>query len=456
MKAITRTGASVGLAVSLAAMSLGPAWAGSPSWEGFYLGGDGGYGMGVASAKIPSSGAPFFGGGAFSLTNTDFVGSTGVSAGALAGYNHMIAPNWLIGIEGDINWSDIRNRDTLVNNRSRDEGILQLEQTSSFSARARFGYLLAPETLLYGTAGVAWSRFAFSAVDVEPGFFFASEADPHWFAGPQFGVGIETMFAPRWSARLEYLETLYGAGTFTSNGTFGSLGEPLIQVRPAVGVARLGVAYHFGPDSAPIAASTPVPVKALPMPPPAPAWTGFYIGGAVAAGAANAKVDVPTAPGNSANGAGIAGVLPTGMVGYNQRVAPQWVLGIEAEAAPGISTADFQVDWTAAVRGRAGFLLTPWTLLYGDAGFLTGGVRTTSLVSNLVTVPNVRVDALEVGGGVEAALNEHWAGRLDYQYALPGTINNIAVAAGGISMPIVVHAQIQYVRLGVVYMFDGR
>jgi outer membrane immunogenic protein len=452
MKALRNAGVVVGSALALSALSGGVAGAaplqqGAPSWEGFYLGADAGYGMGVSSIKEPDFGVGF----EPSETNTDFLGSTGASVGVLGGYNHVVAPRWLIGIEGDANWSNIRNRDVLLDNFG-DMAAFQVEQTSSFSARARFGYLLTPETLLYGTAGAAWSRFSFSIVEADP-FFFESESDPHWFAGVQFGAGIETMFAPGWSARLEYLETLYGAGTFSSTGTFGAVGEPLLQVRPAIGVARLGVAYHFGPDTVPVATS--MALKAPPAAPPSPSWNGVYIGGALGAGTANAKLNLPEDFNSSVNGVGIAGVFPTGMIGYNERVAPRWVLGAEAEAAPGISTADFQVDWTAALRGRAGFLLTPMTLLYGDAGLLTTGIRTTSLVSNLVTVPSERVDAFEIGGGVEAALNEHWAARFDYQYALPNTINDISIDAGIHSEPLVVHAQIQYVRVGLVYMFGG-
>ncbi len=453
MKALRNAGVAGGIAFALSALSGGVAGAAppqqvAPSWDGFYMGADAGYGMGVSSIQEPSSGAL---GPSPSVTNTDFLGSSGASAGFLAGYNHVIAPHWLIGIEGDANWSDLRHRDTAFDNFG-DMETLQLEQTNSFSARARFGYLLAPETLLYGTVGAAWSRFSFSIVDEGPSYF-ESETDPHWFHGVQFGAGIETMFAPGWSARLEYLETLYGSGTFTSSGMFYAAGEPLFQYRPAIGVARLGVAYHFGPDSVPVAAS--MVVKAPPPLPRSPSWNGFYVGGALGAGTANAKLALPGEFNDSVDGVGIAGVFPTGMVGYNRRVAPRWVVGAEAEAAPGISTADFQVDWTAALRGRAGFLLTPMTLLYGDAGLLTTGIRTTSLVNNMVTVPSQRVDAFEVGAGVETALDEHWAARFDYQYALPNTINDISINAGTLSIPVVVHPQIQYVRVGLVYMFGG-
>jgi outer membrane immunogenic protein len=428
-------------AVMLPALGAGEARAApppsaAPSWEGFYVGGDVGYGFGVDGLDVNT----FNFTGSATTINTDFLGGQGFIGGVLGGYNHMLTPRWLVGIEGDASWSNISHTDTL-NDGVGDVISQQIAQQQVYSLRARVGYLLAPETLLYGTAGGAWSHFTYSLNYPTGGY---SESDTQWLGGVQVGAGVETIFARGWSARLEYLQTFYNAGTFNP-ALLAALVGP-IEVRPTTGVGRVAVIYRFGPD------------KAAPWtsPPARPSWNGPYVGGALGAGVADAKVDFPQLPGTSIGGVGIAGAFPTLMVGYNWRAAARWVVGAEGEAAPGISTADFQVDWTEAVRGRVGYLLTPATLLYGSVGWLTTGISTSSLVGNAVTVPSQRVDALEVGGGVETAFTEHWAARFDYQYAVPGALDAVAVNINTFSGPVVVHAQMHYARLGVVYMFDGR
>jgi outer membrane immunogenic protein len=440
MNGRNRAAIGIGILAAWLAFDADGARAASPppvsSWEGFYIGGDVGYGFGVDGFNINA----FNFTGVSTPINTNFLGGQGFVGGGLAGYNHMVTPRWLLGVEGDANWSNISHTDAL-NDGFGDVLTQQIEQRQVYSARARVGYLLAPETLLYGTAGGAWSQFTYS-VSVPSSAF--SESDTRWLSGVQIGAGLETIFARGWSARLEYLQTFYNGATINSAALGPMLGP--IDVRPSTGVGRVAVIYRFGSENA-----TP-----WDAPPAKPSWNGAYVGGALGAGVANAKVDFPQAPGTSIDGVGIAGAFPTVLVGYNWRAGARWVIGAEGEAAPGIATADFQIDWTEALRGRVGYLLTPTTMLYGAVGWLTTGISTSSLVNNAVTVPSQRVNALEVGGGAETALTDHWAARFDYQYAVAGTLDDVAVNINTFNGPVVVHAQMHYARLGVVYMFDGR
>jgi outer membrane immunogenic protein len=221
-----------------------------------------------------------------------------------------------------------------------------------------------------------------------------------------------------------------------------------LEVRPSIGIGRVALIYKFGPGH-------PSPWQA---PAAAPSWNGFYAGGAIGAGIANAKVDLANGPPNTVDGIGVPGVFPTAMAGYDWRFAQRWVLSAEGEVAPGISTADFQVDWTAALRGRLGYLLTPATMIYGSAGWVTTGIRTTSIVLDVVTIPSQRVNALELGAGVETAIDNHWLARFDYQYAFASTVNDVTfnvnapfLTTGTVSA----HPQFHYARLGLVYLFDN-
>ena len=429
MSRTKRSGLAAGLLAALLVLGAGRIHAASlpvaaaPSWEGFYIGGDVGSGFGMLSLSQPN--------------NNDFFGNHGFIGGLLAGYNHMVAPRWLVGIEGDASWSGIDHNE-VFNDGFGDVVTLQVSQNNAYSVRGRLGYLVAPGTVVYATGGWAWSQFTYSLN--APSLQFA-KSDAHEFSGPQVGAGVETMLGAGWDARLEYLQSFYNSGTFNS-AVFGP-----IETRPSVGVARLALIYRFGSGEARGAGWE--------MPAATPSWNGAYVGGALGAGVANAKVDFSQAPGSSIDGLGIPAVLPIFLVGYNWRVAPRWVVGIENGVAPGVSTADFQVDWTDALHGRLGYLLTPATLVYGSAGWLTTGIRTTSLGGSMI-IPGQRVNALQVGGGIEAALTGHWAARVEYDYAIAAAVDNIVLDVGTITGPVSAHAQMQSAQVGVVYMFDGR
>jgi outer membrane immunogenic protein len=420
---------------ALMLMLLGPAAAVPPappafSWQGFYAGADIGAGFGVARTRVPLG---------VDTLDTDFFGGRGFIGGALAGYNVIVMPRTLLGIEGDANWSDVAHADS-VQDALGDVFHVRIAQKQAYSLRARLGYLLAPETLLYATGGWSWSQFSF-ALDYTG---LGSDSDMRWFNGPQVGVGIETVVAPGWIARLEYLHSFYNNGTFDSAIVSGFFGGN-IEVKPSISVGRLALIHNFGPGA-------PSPWDA---PAAMPSWNGIYVGTAFGAGIANAKVELVGTSPNSIDGVGIPGILPTVMIGYDWRVAPRWVLGLEGEVAPGISTADFQVDWTAAVRGRIGYLLTPATMLYGSAGWVTTGIRTTSIVSDLVTIPSQRVNALAIGLGVEAAITDYWLARLDYQYAFTASLHDITVDFPTFGTGAVdARAQFHYARLGLVYLLD--
>ena len=421
-----------GVVATLLSTGAVPARAAPPpppamSWQGFYVGAHAGYGFAVAKQSSDT-------------LSTDFLGGRGFIGGLLGGYNYMVMPRVLVGIEGDASWSNIAHNDSIQDSIG-DVFTLKVEQKQAYSVRGRFGYLLAPETLLYGTAGWAWSQLDY-ALNLSG---LAAETDSQWFNGPQVGGGIETMIAPGWRARLEYLHTFYNSGRFNSAVADALLGDNR-EFRPSFGVGRIALIYNLGPDAPSLWQGPTI----------TPSWNGFYAGGALGAGVANAQVEFTGGPPNSID-VGIPAVFPTAMVGYDWRVAPRWVIGAEAEVAPGISTADFQVDWTAALRGRVGYLLTPATMLYGSAGWVTTGVRTTSIVMDVITVPSQRVNAMEIGGGIESAVSEHWLARFDYQYAFTGSLHDIAVDFGTFGNGTVdAHAQFHYARLGLVYLFDGK
>src|SRR5580700_4776027 len=85
-------------------------------------------------------------GGAWSNIQSNFGGGNGSSVigGAYAGYNWQLAPQWLIGIEGDATWADLT-----VPAGSGDVNWLG-------SLRGRIGWSPTAITMLYFTGGAAW------------------------------------------------------------------------------------------------------------------------------------------------------------------------------------------------------------------------------------------------------------------------------------------------------------
>ena len=181
-------------------------------WNGFYIGGNVGYGWGKSSA---SSG--------FGRVDTDgFVG------GGQIGYNWQFAPNWVFGIEADVQGADIQGGNALYSSSTDVYG----------TARGRIGYAFN-NVLLYGTGGFAWGRN--EVLDV-----VGAQRLSRTHTGYTFGGGMEYAFAPNWSAKVEYLYVDLGRETYDF-----ALGP--VSQRSDFHTVKFGVNYRFG--GAPIVAS---------------------------------------------------------------------------------------------------------------------------------------------------------------------------------------------------------
>lgn len=73
------------------------------NWTGFYVGVHAGYGWGNSKSVATNGTLPFFPAG--SVTSNDL---DGWLAGGQLGYNYQFSPNWLIGIEGDMAGTGIK------------------------------------------------------------------------------------------------------------------------------------------------------------------------------------------------------------------------------------------------------------------------------------------------------------------------------------------------------------
>jgi outer membrane immunogenic protein len=219
-------------------------------------------------------------------------------------------------------------------------------------------------------------------------------------------------------------------------------------------------------------------------------WTGLYIG--VNAGyswgradATLSKVVVNDIPVEGAvrDRARVDGGLAGGQIGYSWQ-SKGWVFGVEADfqwtgqdgdvpaCVDLISVcgkASYELDWFGTVRGRAGYLVFPDTLLYFTGGLAYGRVNADfSLDPSLGTTP-VRDSATKtgwvIGGGLEWALDRSWRVRAEYLYMDLGSMRTelgpISATIPDGEFPIDVTASgtvrtdftDQIVRLGVSYKF---
>ena len=179
------------------------------TWNGFYVGGHFG---GVSTHEDVI-------GDDFAAFSTD---PSGVLGGVQAGYNYQLAPNWLIGVEGELSWTSAS---------TTDFGF-RSEHNWYDTFDGRLGYVMGP-WLLYAKCGVAWMNADYSV----PG---ASVNVTR--TGWNIGAGAEYMIAPQWSAKAEY--------NFLDFGT-DNLGFPLsgTGVKTEVHEFKVGVNYHWVPGT---------------------------------------------------------------------------------------------------------------------------------------------------------------------------------------------------------------
>ena len=186
------------------------------NWTGFYLGVNGGGGWGHSRHDFEAAG-----------TTTGDYRIRGATVGGTLGAN-LQAGGLLIGLEGDMNWSDIGGSDSCPNVnftcRTRNKWLA--------TARGRVGYAL-DRFLPYITTGAA-----FGDVHTEiPDFGSSREAEVGWTVGG----GLEAGIVRGLSAKMEYLYV--DLGKF--NCGFSCTATGVDDVKFNAHIVRIGLNYRF-------------------------------------------------------------------------------------------------------------------------------------------------------------------------------------------------------------------
>jgi opacity protein-like surface antigen len=486
------------------------------SWSGFYVGGHGGYGWGHDSFTDLND--PFFTGKfpGFAATGFDpkgFLG--GLHAGANWQTGKIVA-----GLEADLSFTDIKGSSS--NTPTTTVGLFGITNSGTAansgafdllgSGRARLGYLVTPGILLYGTGGLAWTRFVQNTSLTSTNFNpfappasgqFLSTSTPTWQFGWVAGLGVEArLLDTNWLARLEYLHYDFGntGSAFGANTlVFNQIPSSRTGGDLTVDVIRAGLSYKFDPDRFALGApgiwpSTPLYTKAA-----APAtlpwtWSGFYLGAHAGYGWASDPFNNRTLTFNNgllapfASGAPLFGVDSRGFVGGFQAGA-NWqsgafVGGLEIDlsgadikgstsnavtAAGTLSQASQsdKFDRLGSARVRMGYLVTPSLLLYATGG--PGWTRMVTDQETVTTTPGIPTTTTSLvtpnwlfgwtaGVGVETRLwDTNWLARVEYlHYDFGSGVSTQFIPAGGglVTTSTSGHLTSDVVRAGLSYKFE--
>jgi outer membrane immunogenic protein len=186
------------------------------NWTGFYIGGN--------------IGGAFAGNNSLEGSQARFMG------GVQGGFDYQFAPNWVIGVEAQSDWLTHDNNGVLFPAGSQ----ITTTNNEIGSATGRIGYTWGPG-LLYAKGGYAWRDSPNIGVSVA-GVPAAFATDGNHQNGFTVGAGLEYMFAPNWSAKIEYQYYNFGNTTFTG-------GPPEIvgsRFRDDDQTVKLGLNYRFG------------------------------------------------------------------------------------------------------------------------------------------------------------------------------------------------------------------
>jgi len=218
------------------------------TWTGWYVGANIGWGWaggGNGESCINSTTGTSAG---CAIVPDSALSGNGVLGGAQIGYNWQ-ANSVVFGLEADIQGANIKGSNFI----NAPGAVVPFTYTTSDSVnwfgtvRPRLGVLATQNTLLYVTGGLIYGGVQTSQNLFFPvsGLAFPATSSSTRIGGT-VGGGIEWMFAPKWSAKVEGLwyslgnvttaaMQVPGASPFTDFKTFGFNG----------GIVRAGINYHL-------------------------------------------------------------------------------------------------------------------------------------------------------------------------------------------------------------------
>jgi outer membrane immunogenic protein len=450
----------------------------SYNWTGFYIGVNGGFGGGVASPTYALFGAAdsvsHFPG--FTTIDAQAHRLGGFMAGGQAGYLYQFRNNVVVGVESDLQWSNIGALNGVgtaialdpasafpTNSSTRKE--MTISQNWFGTTRLRLGYQFADRFLAYVTGGIAYSEFSAGnlGIGAEQSPFpvvyshisgAATSTRIGWTAGAgfeyaldgHFSIKSEYLYSEYTGFSAPYLDTELSIPAVTS-GTFstGTLG--IHQV-------RAGLNYRLGeggeaPGASRLAVNAPLP--------PSFNWSGFYVGVNGGYGGGFAKPTLSESnvlqllfgPSETINYSTnetlrTGGFAVGGQLGYNQQLSNRFLVGVETDlqwsdvraanqsnllsaynfpamlTSSSIASTTIGQSWFGTTRLRLGYLVSDRLLAYA-----TGGVAYSSFSADhfVVSGDNSQDFSVTTTIGPRNSTRVGWTAGTGVEYALSGNLS---------------------------------
>lgn len=384
---------------------IAPPEVSGPSWTGFYVGVHGGVAFGdMGYTQLPA--LP----GERPLHYR--IGSEDFAYGVHGGFDYQFNNRWVAGFE--LGYTQISA--DYSPNIAGGPGTL-VKASSLYSISGRAGYLLTPDTLIYGRLGYAGIK-----LEAEEGFTGTASKT---VGTAQFGVGAETFLWGNLTGRIE-ANYYHGLSDFTLEAD----GEVF---KPRYLLVTAGLSYRFNADR-----GSSFPVEAAPD----LNWSGFYAGisGGYNASLMTREIDVSGATVGPFSASGFGGGV---FAGYNFLFGSSYLLGVEAGGEylsarfhdpeqnsldPSAPTLFATVKGALSVSARLGYFATPSTLVYAKGGFAGLWTDANEDFFGLDGGGSKMLSAYQLGAGIESALTDKWSLRVEgtYTKALRGlqTENN--------------------------------
>jgi outer membrane immunogenic protein len=203
------------------------------NWTGCYIGGNGGYGWGHKDF--------------ISVAGVDLGSHTadGWVVGGQVGCDYQTGP-WVFGVRGMFDWADM----TGSHIGPTGTAVFNTRVRSFETAVGRAGYTISPNTLVYALGGFAWVQDRHWITTVTPGDEIGNANVTR--TGYTVGAGLEHMFAPSWSAFIEYDYIHCGCVIPITPVPGGSLplppvlgGSTEVDIKQNVSLILVGVNYRF-------------------------------------------------------------------------------------------------------------------------------------------------------------------------------------------------------------------
>jgi outer membrane immunogenic protein len=228
------------------------------NWTGCYVGANAGAGWN--RNQVSESANP--GGQNFAAVGSSFDvnGNGGFIGGGQLGCNYQFAPNWVVGLQGDVSFGNIsgQSTDPFFGGKSGDPLTFQARTTWIASAQGRVGYAWN-NLLLYGAGGPAWAHTKYSGGNLEtfgnpstlcsiPGGPFAAcnPTGSDTTLGWTLGAGFDWAFNNNWTAGFVYNHYAFGSRNVTLTDPNAPTPSD-ITVKTQIDTAKVTLNYRFWP-----------------------------------------------------------------------------------------------------------------------------------------------------------------------------------------------------------------